>query len=412
MDTSILDKLSPKEREAALKILEEMGKNGSSKTLDSIKYADYAEIPVDIETFLHNKMYLGNALYDQDGRFTLFPYWEEKLKEIFPTNVDTAYNTLVLTGAIGIGKSTLAVVCLLYMLYRLLCLKDPYLHYGMQPIDKISISLMNITIENAKGVALDKMNQMILSSEWFMSHGEMTGTTNLIYRPEKHIELIAGSSNNQVIGRAIFCLDGDTQIVTIDGIRKLSELVGKDVRVVNIDSSGNQVISDVCTIEPTIISKEEYQIELEDGSIIKCTPNHRLMLVDGTYKMAKDLTENDELANYQYLGTGKYKEFIENIIATRGQWNIPQGEYFEAHHIVPKCLGGNGNAIYIYTYMGVDYQCRDDLMVVLKNEFPAISESTIRRIMSGNYTIRTSSKYQHVIDNLSWRLKKDENQVN
>jgi len=72
---------------------------------------------------------------------------------------------VILTGAIGIGKSFLAAICLLYMLYRLLCLKDPYLYYGMQPIDKISISLMNITIENAKGVALDKMNQLILASE-------------------------------------------------------------------------------------------------------------------------------------------------------------------------------------------------------------------------------------------------------
>jgi hypothetical protein len=44
-------------------------------------------------------------------------------------------------------------------------MKDPYLYYGMQPIDKISISFMNITIENAKGVALDKMNQLLLSSE-------------------------------------------------------------------------------------------------------------------------------------------------------------------------------------------------------------------------------------------------------
>lgn len=51
------------------------------------------------------------------------------------------------------------------MLYRLLCLKDPYLYYGMQPIDKLTISLMNITIENAKGVALDKMNQMIMTSD-------------------------------------------------------------------------------------------------------------------------------------------------------------------------------------------------------------------------------------------------------
>lgn len=74
----------------------------------------------------------------------------------------------------------------------------------MQPIDKITISLMNITIENAKGVAQDKMNQMIQSSEWFLSHGEIRGETNLVYIPDKHIELIVGSSNNQVIGRAIF----------------------------------------------------------------------------------------------------------------------------------------------------------------------------------------------------------------
>ena len=63
---------------------------------------------------------------------------------------------------------------------------------------------MNITLENAKGVALDKMNQMILASDWFMSHGEMAGISNLEYRPNKHIELITASSNNQVIGRAIF----------------------------------------------------------------------------------------------------------------------------------------------------------------------------------------------------------------
>ena len=203
-DLPQLDNLTESEREAVLKILSEMTENGNSQLYTDLTYADYSEIPVDIETFLHDKNYLGNALYDQDGRFTVFPYWEEKLKEIFPTNTTTAYNTIVFTGAIGIGKSTSAVICLLYMLYRLLCLKDPYLYYGLQPTDKITISLMNITIENAKGVALDKMNQMILSSSWFMAHGKMTGQTNLNYTPNKHIELITASSNNQVIGRAVF----------------------------------------------------------------------------------------------------------------------------------------------------------------------------------------------------------------
>lgn len=38
-----------------------------------------------------------------------------------------------------------------------------------------------------------------------------------------------------------------------------------------------------------------------------------------------------------------YKEYIENIIKNRGQWNIPDNTYFEGHHIIPECLGGNGN---------------------------------------------------------------------
>jgi hypothetical protein len=199
-----LQALTGEEKVLAVKILTELSESGESQTLKDLYYTDFEEVPVTINEFLHNRHYLGNALYDPDGRFTLFPYWEEKLKEIFPTPTTTKYNTVVFTGAIGLGKSTVAVICLLYMLYRLLCLKDPYLFYGMQPIDKLSISLMNITLENAKGVALDKMNQMIMSSSWFMSHGTMSGTSNLVFHPDKHIELITASSNNQVIGRCIF----------------------------------------------------------------------------------------------------------------------------------------------------------------------------------------------------------------
>lgn len=201
--TEILNNLSEKEKEYVLSVLNEIKQTGTSEKYSDLLYYDYDEIPVDIETFLHDKNYLGNGLYDADGRFTLFPYWEKVLKKIFPDNISTRYNTLILTGSIGIGKSTIAVICLLYILYRLLCLHDPYLYYGLQPVDKISISLMNITIENAKGVALDKMNQMIMSSNWFMAHGKMSGQTNLVYVPEKHIELITASSNNQVIGRAL-----------------------------------------------------------------------------------------------------------------------------------------------------------------------------------------------------------------
>jgi len=37
----------------------------------------------------------------------------------------------------------------------------------------------------------------------------------------------------------------------------------------------------------------------------------------------------------------KYKKFILDIIINRGRFGIPDGEYKEQHHIIPKCMGGS-----------------------------------------------------------------------
>lgn len=284
--------LSEKEKQYALKILSEYSNSGKSESYQKLLYEDYDEIPVDIETFLRDEKYLGRGLTDDEGRFTVFPYWVDSLKKLFPNNLDTAYNTLILTGPIGIGKSLDAVIAGLYLLYRTLCLKDPYLHYGLQPIDTITFSFMNVTIEAAKGVAWDKCQQLLQSSPWFMQRGFLTKSQYPIWKPNKGIELITGSRNNHIIGR---CLDGKTTILTTNGYEKIEDLVNKDICVISVDNNGNKTSSNHCTVLPTTILNEEYEIELEDGTIIKCTPEHRFMLKDGSYKEAKDLTENDEL---------------------------------------------------------------------------------------------------------------------
>ena len=203
-DDSLLEGLSEQEKAEVLKILQEFSKSGKSDTYNDILYEDYEEIPVDIETFLKDPNYLGKGLVNEEGKFTVFPYWVETLKKIFPNNLDTAYNTLALSGAIGLGKSFVAVLCGLYELYRMLCLKDPYLHYGLQPIDKITFAFMNITLDASKGVAWDKCQQLLQVSPWFMSKGTLSGTTNVVWNPPKGIELIAGSLSRHIIGRAVF----------------------------------------------------------------------------------------------------------------------------------------------------------------------------------------------------------------
>lgn len=202
-----LEGLSEREQQEVLKILEQFSVDGKSENLNKLLYQDYIEIPVDINTFLHSSTYLGNGLIDAEGRFTLYPYWEDLLKKIYPDPLKPATcNTLALTGAIGIGKSTEAVIIGLYELYRMLCLKDPYVYYGIMNIDTISFAVINITLDAAQGVAWDKMQNLLQSSPWFMAHGTLSKSEQPVWKPnaETKIELICGSQPRHFIGRALY----------------------------------------------------------------------------------------------------------------------------------------------------------------------------------------------------------------
>ena len=86
----------------------------------------------------------------------------------------------------------------------MLCLKNPYTHYGLMPTDLITFAVLNITIDAAEGVAWNKMQSLIQSSPWFLNHGTLTKSVNPEWRPPKGIELIYGSQPRHILGRAVF----------------------------------------------------------------------------------------------------------------------------------------------------------------------------------------------------------------
>lgn len=200
-----LNSLSEEEKEVAIKILEEYSNKGVSSKFNSLLYEDYEEIPISIKEFLHNPEYLGKGLTDEEGRFTIFPYWENLLEQIYPDPLQAPKcNILALTGGIGLGKSTIAVIIGLYELYRMMCLKNPYLHYGLMPTDLITFAVINITLDAAKGVAWDKIQSLLKSSDWFMARGTLSKGDYQEWRPPKGIELVYGSQSRHIIGRAVF----------------------------------------------------------------------------------------------------------------------------------------------------------------------------------------------------------------
>ena len=141
LDLSVLDSLSPVEKELALSILEEYSREGKSEQFNKLILEDYQEVPVDILTFVDDYNYLGNAWHDSEGKSKLYPYWRKELVKLFPDNFTTSVNNAIFSGSRGRGKSEISILIAAYLLHRILCLKDPISFF--QSTEKIVFAFMN-----------------------------------------------------------------------------------------------------------------------------------------------------------------------------------------------------------------------------------------------------------------------------
>jgi DNA gyrase subunit B len=97
------------------------------------------------------------------------------------------------------------------------------------------------------------------------------------------------------------CFSGDTQIALADG-RNLSfrELVaeqeaGQEHFCYTIRHDGTVGLEQVTNARITKRNAEVVRLTLDNGETITCTPDHRFMLRDGSYKAALNLTSEDSL---------------------------------------------------------------------------------------------------------------------
>lgn len=121
--------------------------------------AAYVRLPVDVQTFIESAEFLacGEAIY---------PAVMDVLREINGGQ----YVEAVLTGAIGTGKTTIALLTTAYQLHVLSCLRDPHTFFRLDPASEIVFAIQSLSAQVAKDVAYKRLREMVDKSPYFQRH--------------------------------------------------------------------------------------------------------------------------------------------------------------------------------------------------------------------------------------------------
>ena len=159
----------------------------------------YESVPVSIETFINDPQYVGSIYKD-----SVYPYWVERLKQIYPNPLYSPYIEVCVTGAIGIGKSTISILGSLYDLYRVTLLKDPHKKFKLIPTTPIVVTLITATMDLAGAVLADQLIDVIGSSPYFRSK-LLPGKGDRIDEDmfPHHVGIAYGSRMRHSLGKAV-----------------------------------------------------------------------------------------------------------------------------------------------------------------------------------------------------------------
>jgi DNA gyrase subunit B len=118
------------------------------------------------------------------------------------------------------------------------------------------------------------------------------------------------------------CFSGDTQIALADG-RHLSflELMaeqaeGREHFAYTIRHDGTIGLERIINVRLTKKQAEVIRVTLDNGETITCTPDHRFMLRDGSYKPAAELSPDDSLMPLYRQGQGMLEMVLDPHTST------------------------------------------------------------------------------------------------
>ena len=145
--------------------------------LEALKSDNFEERPVDAKTFVEGEDFLGQPPLS-DVQYDIVEAMSQiyKLEDVIEIMGDTegrryykkyTKNEVILQLGKGSGKDFTSTVACAYIVYKLLCLKDPARYFGKPAGDAIDIINVAINAQQAKNVFFKGFKNKIERSPWF-----------------------------------------------------------------------------------------------------------------------------------------------------------------------------------------------------------------------------------------------------
>lgn len=148
---------------------------------------------IPIREWLNDPYYVGPDVEN------IYPYWKEKIAEIFES--ETRINQVILTGAIGTGKSTTAVLIIMRVIYELSCYKNISALFNLFGVSRIAFAYLSVTKEQAQNTGFALLIEWLDSIPYFREKFKRKpGIESMAIWTQERLLVTFGSVANHFIG--------------------------------------------------------------------------------------------------------------------------------------------------------------------------------------------------------------------
>ncbi len=197
----LIKNLSADEQELFWQEIANLRRDGDLSLADLWK-VDYAREPPTIRQFIEDDYWIGSICRKSDESEGLFPAWREVLLNDF--DLDSRIHNMVVTGSLGIGKSFISVLLILYRCAIAKCMRNPQSFLGLAKGSQILYVMLSVTRASVADTVFGDAKNFMANSPFFMEECK--------YNPAKkyaglHIPLgsnifiTAGSRGQHILGR-------------------------------------------------------------------------------------------------------------------------------------------------------------------------------------------------------------------